>query len=261
MNFQQVRSATAKITYGGVRFLLDPWLSEKGSFPPIPGSPNADLRCPIHDLPCSIEELLQVDAVIVTHLHFDHFDEKAFQVIPKEMVVFVQDEVDADVLRQSGFTDVRLLKTGGSEFHGVTLFKTECLHGQKESIDALYAMAQMRKEACGFVMQHPAESKTFYHAGDTIFFEGVSAAIERFAPQIIAVNAAEATITGFGNIIMGIADIEKTMAATPHAQLIATHMDEVGHSKLWRKELREYIRANGLEQHLLVPENGETITC
>ncbi|MBQ9772752.1 MAG: MBL fold metallo-hydrolase [Lentisphaeria bacterium] len=46
MKFQQIRSATAIIAYGGVRFLIDPWLGEKGSIPPLPGSTNPGLSCP-----------------------------------------------------------------------------------------------------------------------------------------------------------------------------------------------------------------------
>lgn len=77
MKFQQIRSATAIITYGGVRFLIDPWLSEKDAYPPIPGSPHPELRCPIHELSMPVEKIMEVDAVIATHLHFDHFDETA----------------------------------------------------------------------------------------------------------------------------------------------------------------------------------------
>ena len=260
MKFQQIRSATAIVTFGNVRFLIDPWLGDKGSIPPLPGSPNGDLSCPIHNLPCCIDQLLQVDAVIATHLHFDHFDETAFQIIPKEMTIFAQDEVDAEKLRQGGFRDVRVLDANGSKFNGVELFKTDCMHGQKETIDALYTMAQMRKEACGVIFKHPEESKIFYLAGDTIFFEGVSSAINKFSPDIIAVNAAEASIVGFGNIIMGIPDIEKTISAAPQALLIATHMDEVCHSKLWRKDLRKYVCENALGQKILIPDDGETLS-
>ncbi|MBQ9774688.1 MAG: hypothetical protein IJW17_01490 [Lentisphaeria bacterium] len=35
---------------------------------PLSGSPNPDLSCPIHDLPCCVDLLLQVDAVIATHM-------------------------------------------------------------------------------------------------------------------------------------------------------------------------------------------------
>ena len=44
MKFQEIRSATAIVTFGGVRFLVDPWLGDKGTIPPIPGSPNPDLH-------------------------------------------------------------------------------------------------------------------------------------------------------------------------------------------------------------------------
>ena len=85
MKFQQIRSATAIVTFGGSRFLIDPWLAPKDSCPPIPGSANPGLRCPIHELPMPLEDILKVDAVIATHLHFDHFDETAMQVIPKKV--------------------------------------------------------------------------------------------------------------------------------------------------------------------------------
>ena len=78
MKFQQIRSATAIVTYGGVRFLIDPWLAPKDACPPIPGSPHPELRCPIHELPMPLEKIIEFDAVIATHLHFDHFDETAF---------------------------------------------------------------------------------------------------------------------------------------------------------------------------------------
>ena len=35
MKFQEIRSATAIVTFGGVRFLVDPWLGAKESIPPI----------------------------------------------------------------------------------------------------------------------------------------------------------------------------------------------------------------------------------
>lgn len=122
----------------GVRFLVDPWLGAKESIPPIPGSPNPDLRCPVSDLPLPLDEILDVDAVIATHLHFDHFDETAMERIPKSMVVFVQDEIDGETLRAKGFQDVRILKYAGVEFQGVQLTKTDCLHGQPGNIGLLY---------------------------------------------------------------------------------------------------------------------------
>ena len=257
MQFQQIRSATSIVTFGNVKFLIDPWLAPKDTCPPIPGSTNPELRCPVHELPLPISEILKVDAVIATHLHFDHFDETAMKVIPKNLPIFAQDEMDAAVLRQNGFADVRVLKYGGIDFNGVTLIKTDCIHGQPGEIGRLYENLPIRKEACGVVMKSSAEAKTLYLAGDTVWCEYVDAAIRNHRPDVIVVNAARAAVAPFGPIIMGLEDIEKVLAAAPEAVVIASHMDNVGHATVWRKDIREFAVRLGGENRLLVPEDGE----
>lgn len=259
MKFQQIRSATAIVTFGGSRFLVDPWLAPKDACPPIPGSANPELRCPIHELPIPVEEIIKVDAVIATHLHFDHFDETAMQVLPKNMPIFAQDDIDAKFLRKNGFVDVRILRYNCVAFNGVTLCKIDCIHGQPGEIGRLYENLPLRKEACGVVMQSPAEARTLYLAGDTVWCEYVAAAIRDCRPGVIVVNAARAQVAPFGPIIMGLEDIEKVLGAAPEATVVASHMDNVGHATLWRKDLREYVLVHDLEKRLLVPEDGEVL--
>lgn len=260
MKFRQIRSATAIVTFADTRFLVDPWLAPKDTFPPIPGSANPDLRCPVHPLPVPVEEIIDVDAVLATHLHFDHFDEAAMEALPKSMPVFAQDETDAAVLKARGFTDVRALTFSGVEFRGITLTKTGCHHGIPGVAEVLYEKMNMRMEACGIVFRHPEEPKCFYLMGDTIWCDYTDAAIRLHKPDIIAVNAARAAIEPFGRIIMGLEDLAEVRKAAPEATLIATHMDNVGHATLWRKDLRAYVAENHLESRLLIPEDGETLT-
>lgn len=86
MNIQQVRNATIIVEYGGKKILVDPMLGKKGSMPPFPFSRNQHLRNPLHELPFPVEEMLKgVDAVLLTHLHDDHIDEAAYEMIPKDM--------------------------------------------------------------------------------------------------------------------------------------------------------------------------------
>ena len=73
----QVRNATVRIDYGGVRFLVDPVLADKDAYPGFEGTANSQRRNPLVPLPMPLAAIVDVDAVIVTHLHPDHWDEAA----------------------------------------------------------------------------------------------------------------------------------------------------------------------------------------
>ena len=50
MRITQVRNATLQVDYGGLRFLIDPMLGEKGAYPAFPGTQNSHLDNPT--VPC-----------------------------------------------------------------------------------------------------------------------------------------------------------------------------------------------------------------
>src|SRR4051812_25027085 len=78
MNIQQIRNATIVVEYAGKKFLIDPMLAEKGTYPPFPQSLRQDQYNPLVSLPISIDTIINnVDAVILTHLHLDHWDDTA----------------------------------------------------------------------------------------------------------------------------------------------------------------------------------------
>ncbi len=77
MNIRQIRNATLVIDYAGKRFLTDPWFGPQGDFPGFDGTPNSHIRNPLVDLPVPVEELVGVDAVLLTHVHPDHWDDHA----------------------------------------------------------------------------------------------------------------------------------------------------------------------------------------
>ncbi len=80
MKIQLIRSATIRLDYAGQKLLIDPYLAAKFSLPSFTGrSPN-----PMVDLPFSPQEVIaNNDAVIVSHLHSDHFDPAAQELLPK----------------------------------------------------------------------------------------------------------------------------------------------------------------------------------
>lgn len=106
MDIRLVRNATLVLQYADKRFLIDPFFAAKGTLPPFPNTPNQDTPNPLVDLPLPIEELTQVDAVIVTHLHPDHFDEAAKAALPKGIKMYAQNERDAELIKKEGFLHV-----------------------------------------------------------------------------------------------------------------------------------------------------------
>lgn len=255
MKITQARNATLKLEYAGVRFLIDPMLAEQGAYPGFPSSANSHLSNPTVPLGLPLEELLDVDAVVVTHLHLDHWDDAAKREIPKALPVFAQNEADAAAIRGAGFSDVRVLGEA-SAFEGVSLRRTGGQHGT----DAAYRVIGDRLgEVSGVVFRHP-EEKTLYVAGDTIWNDHVAAALAEHAPDVVVLNCGEARILPVGAIIMGVSDVLETHRAAPGSMLVASHMEAVNHCLLSRKGLLGFAEAEGFADRLRVPQDGETLS-
>ncbi|MGL5812737.1 MAG: MBL fold metallo-hydrolase [Aeromonas sp.] len=254
MKITQVRNATLLIHYAGTRFLIDPMLAPKGTYPGFEGMANSHLRNPLVELPLPMATLLDVDAVIVTHDHLDHWDPVAAQLVPKHLPLFVQHQQDADTMRASGFEDVRLLGEHG-EFAGIRLQQTAGQHGSDRIMAVL---GERLGEVSGVVFSHPLE-KTLYLAGDTVWNEQVAQSLARHSPEVVVLNCGDAQVTGLGAIIMNKEDVLAVHQAAPGATLITSHLEAVNHALLSRCELRDYLGERGMLERVLVPEDGETM--
>lgn len=258
VDLQQVRNATVKITYGDTTFLIDPMLAKKGAYPGFENTYRSNLRNPLVDLPESPDKVISgVDAVIVTHTHLDHWDDAAQKALPKDIPLFTQHEDDAQLIRSQGFKNVRVL-TDEAEFGGVKIFKTGGQHGTDEMY-AVPALAKPLGEAMGVVFQAP-NYKTLYLAGDTIWRKEVDQTIEKYHPEVIVLNAGKAKMTGFeGAIIMGEEDVLRAAQTAKDAKVVAVHMDAVNHMSLNREELRNYVKKQGIESRVDIPEDGASL--
>ncbi|MCT4496835.1 MBL fold metallo-hydrolase [Pseudomonas sivasensis] len=258
VDLQQVRNATVKISYGGTTFLIDPMLAKKGTYPGFENTYRSNLRNPLVDLTESPTKVIAgVDAVIVTHTHLDHWDDAAQKALPKDIPLFTQHEEDAQLIRSQGFKNVRVL-TDEAEFGGVKITKAGGQHGT----DEMYAappLAKLLGEAMGVVFQAPGY-KTLYLAGDTIWRKEVDQTIEKYHPEVIVLNAGKAKVNGFeGAIIMGEEDVLRASQAAKNAKIVAVHMDAVNHMSLTREELRTYVKKQGIESRIDIPEDGASL--
>ena len=257
MKITQVRSATIIVEYNNTKFLIDPWLMPKDYMPGFDSAINSQIRQPRVELPFGIEKIVDVDAVIITHIHPDHWDEFAENSLNKDIKVFVQSNFDKDYVISKSFANVEVIQESGTEYNGITLYKTRTQHGKREIIKPLCDSVGLPYDAMGVVFKSNNE-KSLYIAGDTIWCEEVDTALKKYSADIIVVNACAATLLNGERIIMNIEDVKNVLDAAPDAKVIASHLDTVSHLSVTREDLKEFKTKNNIG-NLLIPDDGETL--
>ncbi len=251
MLIQQIRNATIKIRDGGMTFLIDPWLQDKGtgfSAPSIRPEMQG-IRCPINALPDTPENILKdVDYCLVTHLHFDHF---SLDYLPQGLKIIAQNHEDEGKIREMGFDHAVAFESESLTIGEVVIHKTKAIHGDSEEI------VKKMGEVSGYVFEAPGE-KCLYLAADTVYCPEVEQTISRYHPEVIILNCCEAT-TPLGRLIMNLSDVEKVCQAAPDAIVVASHLDNVNHALLTRKDIKAFADARGLSM-IRIPEDGECTT-
>ncbi|MBZ0316698.1 MAG: MBL fold metallo-hydrolase [Anaerolineae bacterium] len=253
MKLQLIRNATLRLQYAGHVILIDPDLAPAFSRRSFTGrSPN-----PMVELPIPIDQILHdVEFVVVSHLHQDHFDTVAYEVVPKHLPLICQPG-DETFIHEKGFQDVMPLESSYT-WQGIQFKRIGGHHGTGE-------VETIMKNVMGMMIQARGEP-TIYWAGDTILCDEVRQAISDYAPDVIVTHSCGAMwpdSAGERWLIVMDADqtIETCRIAPPHTMIIATHMEALDHATTTRGDLRKAAELAGiLPQRLAVPSDGEILT-
>ena len=250
MRLHQIRNATIILEYNGTRFLIDPMFAPKGTYPPITSK-----SWPFHDLPISPKDIIKnIDAVILTHLHTDHFDKYAQDILPKDTKIFVQDIFDKNALEKENFENLEVLNPEGTVYENIKLYKIPCRHGEREFAEPIFLANGMRWEAMGVVFEAENEP-TIYIAGDTILYDGVKFALDTFRPKYTVVNSAYTLVGKNTPVLMGIEDL-KALHKYSTTKIIASHLDSVDNGTLFRADLH----TSDVTEYIYTPADGEIMT-
>lgn len=247
MQIQLIRHATLRVSMGGHTILIDPMLSAKEAMEPIQNANNTR-RIPMVELPFSVPEILKdVDAVLVTHTHRDHWDPAATNLVPKTLPILCQPE-DETKFRGWGYTDVRPIdKT--IDFNGVSVTRTGGQHGTGD-------LARQMAPVSGFVLRTENEPSV-YIAGDTIYCPEVEQTLDKNDPHAVVVNAGAAQFIMGDPITMTAADVAKVCRRAPNSAIIAVHMEAINHCHLKRAHLEAALDREGLKGKVWIPKDGE----
>lgn len=247
MHLQLIRNATLKLIYAQQTILIDPDLAAKHARPSFTGrsaNPMVDLPLPLAAITAGL------GAIIVSHLHRDHFD--AVEALPATLPVVCRPGDEARIADR-GFTHV-LPAVDEILWNGIRLNRTDGQHGTG-------AVGRLMGAVSGFVFTAPGEP-TFYWAGDTVNCPAVAAAIAHFHPDIIVTHSCGATWPDDAGvrqlIVMDAAQTVAVCRAAPASIIVATHMEALDHATVSRADLRAAATAAGIpSEQLVIPADGE----
>ncbi|GIJ46104.1 hypothetical protein Val02_29900 [Virgisporangium aliadipatigenens] len=165
------------IQIGGQTVLTDPWFSEKAFY--HPGEPVA----------FQPETLPHLDAVLISHEHYDHCDLEAFRRYRDRHVPLLVAGPVLEKARKAGFSNVRALEPWQSARIGdLTVSAAPGLHGVYEVT---------------FVIS--GGGRNVYFAGDTLLVPELRTLPERYGPLDVAllpVNGLRIRMAGNKQVVM-----------------------------------------------------------
>jgi L-ascorbate metabolism protein UlaG (beta-lactamase superfamily) len=210
-------------------------LDDEGARPPVENTAN-QRRNPLVPLPLPLEQIVHgLDAVLLTHLHQDHFDSKAAELLPRDIPLFCQPE-DEERLWRLGLS-ARPVRDE-LDWEGLRLVRTGGRHGTGAIAEALAPVS-------GFLLDG------LYIAGDTIWCREVEDAIARYRPRVAVVNGSGARFLTGDPLVMTTADMREVVSRVP--TVVVAHLEAINHCPETRDEVRAAV------PEALVPEDGETL--
>lgn len=142
--------AAFELSIDGVRFLIDPWISNPLS-------------------PVKIDELKNVDLILVTHDHFDHLGETV-EIARKTGAQVLSVPELSNYLKEQGLNTIGMNIGGSAEFKGLKIVMTQAFH------------TSSRGSPVGYVVT--GRESSIYHTGDTGLFGDMKLIGELYKPKI-----------------------------------------------------------------------------
>jgi L-ascorbate metabolism protein UlaG (beta-lactamase superfamily) len=203
MEIKLIGHMTVSIEIDGVRFLTDPWFGpcnhlEKILAPRLAGPSTAP------------DEITGVDAMLVSHNHIDHFDQRAMELAHRTGCMVIGSARVARRAEKFGLKNIKAFSEGDIfVFKGIRL-------------NAIHAEHPLASDAIGFVIE---ASKSIYFSGDTRLSQKTINDLMPFTLDIALVQAACAYYPLFGKDGMDLRDVTHFAQIAAPKFTVPLHLD------------------------------------
>lgn len=181
LTITRIAHSCVLIDFDGHRVLTDPWFSEKFGY--YHGEPYG----------ITLEALPQLDGVVVSHDHYDHYDMEAFRAYPdKQVPIAVKRGIEKKALGVGFLNVIGMDAWETTTFGPITVTAVPGKHGVPEITYML--------QADGF---------TVYFGGDTLLIPELSEIPQRFGQvdvALLAINGLQIRFLGNRQDVMNAQD-------------------------------------------------------
>ncbi|MGN7824233.1 MBL fold metallo-hydrolase [Chitinophaga sp. 22536] len=255
LQIQLIRQATVKITMHQQHLLIDPVLADEGTEPPIFFS--NERKNPTIGLPFHRDSVLKnVDAILLTHYHPDHFDMAAEKYVPKDMLIFCQPGDDAK-LKEKGFTHTQVIDSTMT-WQGISFHRYLSSHYPGANGEPPFGISS------SWYLQSGASG--VFITGDAILDDLLKSSLLATKPPIVIANTGECHFTRENPVLapgitmtLTTGELKAITQLLPAATVVAVHMDAINHCSLTKAELRQYVAKEKLQKRIRVPNEGEVL--
>lgn len=256
MRITQLRNATVLLDFNAptpVRLLVDPMLAPRGALPTLKWLTTQRQRNPLVDLPDGTQTLLDgVTHALITHCqrgHFDHLDGAGKKFLRERKIPVLCTAHDAPYLTARGLLAQVIGDQPRAPFFNGHISTIACAHGTGW-------IAKFMEHGVGYFIDIPGEP-TVYIAGDTVLTMEVTHAVKQRRPDISILPAGGAKLDAGAEILMDAKDVMQ-VAAWGVGTVIANHLEALDHCPVSRQEMRSLAVQHGVENRLLVPDDGQS---